>query len=179
MFKPTQSILVSKTLEPERKSSGGRPPKFNEPSRPITITLPESVLSALERIDEDRGQAIVKLTQSATGKGKAARPSVEIVEMAANVGLLIVGPSAVLRRISFLHLVEVAPSRFLLALDPGNDFRSLELAIHDVLEDVGEDQVDERELIAKLLEAIRTVRKSERVSMAEILLVRLEKKSRR
>ena len=142
----------------------------------MTVTLPESVLKTLEQIDEDRGQAIVKLAQGAVGKGKASKPLVEIVQMASNVGLLIVGPSAALRSIPFLHLVEVAPARFLLALEPGNDFRTLELAIHDVLEDVPEDHLAERELIAKLLEAIRHVRKAELVSMAEILLVRLGKK---
>lgn len=101
---------------------------------------------------------------------------VEIVEMAANTGLLVVGPSDALRRIPFLHLVEVAPARFLLALDPGNDFKTLEIAIHDVLEDVPQSEVRERELIRQLLEQMRDVRKTERVSMAEILFVKLREK---
>ena len=163
----------------DRKGVGGRPPKFAEPSRPITLTLPESTLEGLRLIDEDRGQAIVKLTQQAMRGGDAAQPQVEIMEMAANIGVLIIGPSAALRRIPFLHLVEVAPARFLLALDPGNDFKNLEIAIHDVMEDVPEDDVRERALIAQLLQHIRNVRKNSRVRMAEILFVNIGDQAKR
>lgn len=159
-----------------KKSVGGRPPKYAGPSRPITVTLPESTLKGLEHIHPDRGKAIVKLTEAALRTAPGSQPLVEIVEMAANTGLLIVGPSKTLRRIPFLHLVEVAPGRFLLALDSGNDFKNLEIAIHDVLEDVPESEARERELIRLLLERIRHVRKSERVSMAEILFVKLKEK---
>ena len=51
--------------EPDKKNGGGRPPKFDEPSRPITLTLPESTLEGLRQIDADRGQAVVKLTRGA------------------------------------------------------------------------------------------------------------------
>lgn len=164
------------TGQPSPKSAGGRPPKFDEPSRPITVTLPESTLDGLLRVDPDRGQAIVKLTRHALGQGRETVPQVEIVKMAANTGLIIVGPSVALRRIPFLHLVEVAPTRFLLALDPGNDFRSLEIAIHDVLDEVAEDDVQERQLLRELLSHIKDLRRSDRVSVAEILFVRLDGK---
>lgn len=156
-----------------KRRSGGRPPKYDEPSRPITVTLPESTLKDLEHIHEDRGQAIVKLTEAAQGLARPARPMVEIVEMAANTGLLVIGPCEPLRSIPFLHLVEVSPDRFVLALDPGNDFKTLEIAVQDVLEDLPEDALHERELILQLLGQIRQVRKSDRVSMAEILFVKL------
>lgn len=159
-----------------KKAAGGRPPKYAGPSRPITVTLPESTLKGLEHIHQDRGQAIVKLTEAALRQTPGTPPMVEIVEMAANTGLLLVGPSEALRRIPFLHLVEVAPARFILALDPGNDFKILELAIQDALEDVPEEDLRERELIGLLLEKIKHVRKSERVSMAEILFVKLKEK---
>lgn len=118
----------------------------------------------------------MKLTEAALRQTPGTPPMVEIVEMAANTGLLLVGPSEALRRIPFLHLVEVAPARFILALDPGNDFKILELAIQDALEDVPEEDLRERELIGLLLEKIKHVRKSERVSMAEILFVKLKEK---
>lgn len=159
-----------------QKSAGGRPPKFDEPSRPITVTLPDSTLEGLSRVDPDRGQAIVKLTKHALGQGRETTPPVEIVKMAANTGLIIVGPSVALRRIPFLHLVEVAPTRYLLALDPGNDFKALEIAIHDVLDEVAEDDIQERRLLRDLLDHIKHLRKSDRVSIAEILFVRLDGK---
>jgi hypothetical protein len=81
-----------------------------------------------------------------------------------------------LRRIPFLHLVQVAPARFMLALAPGNDFKALELALRDVLDDVPQDDERERELIVTLLDKVRSLRKSKRVSMAEILIVNMDKR---
>lgn len=157
----------------QKRSAGGRPPKFDEPSRPVTLTLPDSTLEGLKLIDTDRSLAIVKVTQAALNGGATSRPPVEIVEMSEGTGLLIIGPCPVLRKISFLHLVEVAPARYLLALNPGNDFKSLEIAIRDVLDELPSESDRERELIIQLLEKIRIIRKSERVSMAEILFVNL------
>src|SRR4051794_36688575 len=122
----------------DNREGGGRPPKFDEPSRPITLTLPERTLKGLERIDADRGRAIVKLTNAALREGADDRRQVEIIQVADKTGLLIIGPCEALRRIRFLHLVEVAPGRYLLALDSGNDFRGLELAVQDILEDLPE-----------------------------------------
>jgi hypothetical protein len=161
-----------------RKSAGGRPPKFSGPSRPVTLTLPESTLEGLKQIHADRGQAIVKLTEAALRGGAASRSHVEIVTMADNTGLLVVGPSEVLRRIPFLHLVEVAPARFVMAMDPGNDFRMLELALRDALEEVPENNLREREVVGQLLEQISVLRKSARVRMAEILFVELGHKGK-
>lgn len=158
----------------DKKNSGGRPPKFEEPSRPITVTLPESTLEGLRQIHPDRGQAIVKLTQGALSEGRSAPPLVEIVKMASKTGLLVIGPCEALRKIPFIHLVEVAPARFLIALESGNDFKTLEIAIQDVLEDIPDENNRERQLILLLFENIRRLRKADRVSMAEILLVSLD-----
>lgn len=170
---------MTKTQTTDTRNLGGRPPKFDQPSRPITVTLPESTLESLEQIHPDRGQAIVKLTAAAMSQGRSPRPLVEIVDVAAKTGVLIIGPCAPLREIPFLHLVEVAPGRFLLALAPGNDFKNLEIAIHDILEDLPEGDGRNRELIHQLLASIRSLRKAEKVSMAEILLVSTDGKSGR
>ena len=168
---PRQLLPMTATQNPRRKIAGGRPPKFQEPSRPVTVTLPESTLEGLRQINPDRAQAIAKATAGTLSQRKGSRPLVEIVDVAAKTGLLIIGPCEPLRRIPFLHLVEVAPSRFLLAVDPGNDFKNLEIAIHDVLEEISKDKTRERNLIQLLLANIKTMRKSERGSMAKILLI--------
>ena len=99
--------------------------------------------------------------------------------MGANLGLIIIGKSKVLRQIPFLQLVEVAPARYLLALDSGNDFHNLEIAINDLLDDVPKQERGERALITQLLKHIKRVRRAHRVRMAEILLVRLGTKAER
>ena len=159
-----------------KKASGGRPPKFNEPSRPVTLTLPDSTLEGLKSIHPDRAQAVVKLANDALGQGQAPRPLVEIVRVADNTGLLVIGPCRSLAKVPFLQLVEVAPSRYLLALKAGNSFSALELAIQDLLEELSAGEVRERELLLHLLENVKKLRRAERVSTAEILFVRLEGK---
>lgn len=164
---------------PKRKSNSGRPPKYSGPSRPVTVTLPDSTLEALRRIDEDRGLAIVKAAEWAQGDYSDSNAPVEIVQMAPGKGLLVVGATVALKRIPFLHLIEIGPDRHLLALDRGNDFRSLEIAVRDLFDDVPEGQTYERELLKSLLVHIRDLRKAEKVTMAEILLVSMGGKDSR
>lgn len=154
------------------RRSSGRPPKYGEPSRPVTVTLPDSTLKGLERIDADRGKAIVKLTRAAVRSGD--RPLVEVIEVAEGTGLVIVGPSQTLRRVPFLHLVEVAPARYLLAMDRGSDFRALEIELADLLDDLSGPEDTERPLLQELLAHIRRIRKSGGMRMAEILLAKLD-----
>ncbi len=162
---------------PRRKRSGGRPRKFAEPSRPITLTLPESTLRELRHVDPDPGHAIVKLTRSVLHNGGKEKPLVEIVTVSVDRGLIVIGPSQALLQIPFLHLIEVAPARYLLALDSGHDFKSLEIALNDVLDDVPHSDKRERELMMQLRQHIKSLRKSERMSRAEILFVRSAKRS--
>ncbi len=72
---------------PAEKTKGGRPPKFAESSRPITLTLPESTLRDLQHIDPDRGHAIVKLTRRALHSAGVPKPLVEISKISADTGL--------------------------------------------------------------------------------------------
>ena len=157
-----------------KRAIGGRPPKFDEPSRPVTLTLPESTLKALKIINPDRAQAIVKLTSGALAPKGGSRPPVEVVKVADHTGLIIVGPSQALRRIPFLQLVEIASERFLLALKAGSNFSTLEIAIQDVLGELPAGDQWEKELLSQLLENVRKLRKGDRVTTAEILFVRLD-----
>jgi hypothetical protein len=157
-----------------KKAPGGRPPKFGEPSRPITITLPDSTLEGLKIIHPDRAQAIVDLTNGALSQKGGSRPPVEIARVADNVGMIIVGPSQALRRIPFLKLVEITAGRYLLALMEGSNFNTLELAIRDQLDELAPSDKWELKLLTQLLENVKKLRQTDRVSMAEILFVRMD-----
>jgi hypothetical protein len=159
---------------PSSAHSGGRPPKFHEPSRPITVTLPEATLQSLSLIDPDRGRAIVKLTKHAVLSEGQPGKAVELVEFSEGIGLLVVASSAALRGISFLQLVEIAPSRFLVAIDPGHDFAAFELALTDALEEVPLDEMWDREVIEQLLMHMRSLRKASCVGLAGIVMVQLD-----
>ncbi|HJT79780.1 MAG TPA: hypothetical protein VJ719_01175 [Chthoniobacterales bacterium] len=153
------------------RRSGGRPRKYAEPSQPITVTLPNTTLRQLEHIDADRGRAIVKLARAASSQ---PQPSVQIVEIAENTGLVLVGPSEALSKVPFLRLVEVAPARYLLALTPGHDLNHLEIALNDQLDEPDNSVGSDRDLISTLLNHFKNFRKSDSVSMAQILLVELQ-----
>src|SRR5262249_50565490 len=56
-------VRYNRRAMPEAYPRRGRPPKYGRPSRPVTVTLPEDVLSRLHRVDADVGRAIVTLVE--------------------------------------------------------------------------------------------------------------------
>jgi hypothetical protein len=161
---------------PVKRASSGRPPKFEEARRPITVTLPERTLQQLAVIHADRARAIVKVTAAAIGFKSGNRPLVEIVEAYPGQAMIIVGPSKNLSGIAFLKQVEIAPSRFLLVIPTGTAIESLELTIADLLEHIPPEDAYEHELLTELNKVMRLRRRQQDVSKAEILLIRTGKK---
>ncbi len=156
-----------------RPSSKGRPPKFAEASRPVTVTLPERTLRQLGTIDADRARAIVKATDAGRRRYDRGRaPLVETVEIAKGQAVIVVGPSRGLRAIPWLRLVEIAPSRFLLAIPPGTAVDSLEVAILDKAQGGAHADPYERKLLLELYRVLRSCRQRQAVTKAEILFVR-------
>ncbi len=155
----------------KKPSFAGRPPKFLEERRPVTVTLPVRVLNTLKEIDSDRARAIVKLVDEA-GKALSNRPSVEIVEMARNSALIVVKDSKVLRSIEGLRLIEIAPTRFLITLKPNFNVESLEIQIQDKIEEkIGD--LEERKFLKDLLLQIRNQRRRKTFSKEEFLIISL------
>jgi len=134
------------------------------------MTLPESTLTRLAAIDPDRARAIVKLADAAMpNHGKPQH--VELVEVAPGLGVIIVGPSPLLRKIEWLRLVEVAPARFLLTIPVGTSVDSLELALVDLLEDVKSDNGGDQTTLTELRDLIRRLRRRRGLSKAEMLFI--------
>jgi hypothetical protein len=154
----------------KKEVKGGRPAKFQEPSRPITVTLPERVLGSLAEVDADRARAIVKATDAMMRKDKKA---VELVEVAQGLAVIIVGRSKYLQRISWLRLVEISPARFLLCIPPGTPVDSLEIAIMDLLESCAKQDKEDRRSLSQLLDVVKNQRIKQSIFKTEILLVRL------
>ena len=149
----------------------GRPPKFSESRRPITVTLPESTLARLAAINPDRAQAIVKAVGTAGALDAKNQKQVELVEVAPGVGIILVGPSRYLKRIKGLRLVEIAPMRYLLTIPSGTAVDSLELAVVDLLENVKSLDEWERSILEQLRDLMRTVRVGDRLYKAELLFI--------
>jgi hypothetical protein len=160
----------------DKKSVVGRPPKFQGPRRPVTVTLPERTLLQLAAINEDRAQAIVKVADAVAGSGRRRLAPVELVEMSPGKSLIVVGPSQALKRIPFLKLIEIAPARYLLTISSGTAVESLEVVLHDML-NAPNVRHDEREhvILHELITLIGHQRRTKRMSKAEILIVNSDK----
>jgi hypothetical protein len=158
--------------ENKQENLGGRPRKFSESSRPITVTLPERTLNLLTSIDSDRARAVVKATDWAIQAGEdKINPPVQIVEVQKGKGVIIVGPSQHLRLIPFLQLVEIAPARFLLIIPPGTSMETLEVAVTDLIEELPESEEYEHTLLGELSRCLTVQRRRNKVSKGELLLI--------
>ncbi len=153
-----------------RKS--GRPPKFQEPRRPVTMTLPERILNLLAEIDPDRATAVVKAAEAVAGSNAEKFKPVELVEMAPGKSLIVVGPSRALKKIPWLKLIEISRARYLLAIPSGTPIEAFEVSLHDLLANP-ETRKDERELalLGDLAGLIGQQRRTERLSKAEVLVI--------
>ena len=156
-----------------QRHPGGRPRKYSEASQPVTITLPKTTLGQLEQIDPDRGRAIVKLARQASRASHGGEPSIELVDIGGGSGLVVIGTTSALNSIGFLRMVEVSAGRHLIALLPGHGIHELEVALLDTLHERNSPADPDSSMITKLLELLRNFRKSEGVSTAQILFLRL------
>lgn len=158
-------------MEKRVRHPGGRPRKFQEPSHPITVTLPERTLQQLASIDHDRARAIVRATDLALPDQVPPQKLVEVVEVAPGLGVLVVPPSRFLKKIRMMRLAEVAPSRFLLTIPSGTALAELEVALNDLADELPDAEARERAIIRELLTQFRRLRRADQVSKAEIMLV--------
>lgn len=155
-----------------KPSKGGRPAKFAEPSRPVTMTLPDRILARLAEIDADRARAVVKAVESALGAGGQAREPVAELSVAPDEALLEVARSPALARLPWLRLIEIAPGRHLISLSEGVPVEKLEVALEDLLDGTGAAGTGERRMLRALLDRIRTPRRNRAVRTEQILVIR-------
>jgi len=154
------------------KNPGGRPPKFHEPCRPVTMTLPERVLGQLTEIDADRACAVVKAVEAVLGAGKSHFKPVDLVEMAPGKALIVIGPNKALQQIPWVRTIEISPSRYLLAVPSGTPIEALEVALRDIANTPGiEKDGRESAVIDELINLIAQNRRNLRLSKAEFLII--------
>lgn len=162
-----------------QRHAGGRPPKFSEPSRVVTVTLPDRTLEKLHRLDPDRAKAIVGAVDAATGGRADAPQAVEVADVEVGIGLIIVPELPCLARIPWLRMVRIAPGRHLLAITSGTPVEKVELALMDVLEECRRSSPAEVPWVERIRELLSKSRRKGRTSKAEILFVEVDRKGKR
>ena len=160
------------------KRGRGRPRKFTTPSRAVTVTLPDDVLSRLRAIDVDLGRAIVAAVDRT---GTTTLPSIRPAELASygRHAVIVVTPIRALKRLQGVQLVPVGNGRCLIALEPSQSTARLELDIRDAIarRDVDEAECEALEAIAEIL---RSARADRDVTVEERTIIVLEsRRSRR
>src|SRR5204863_8665806 len=91
-------------LAPQR----GRPRKFSEPSRPVTLTLPQRVIDALGAADQDLSRSIVRLAQPLMSGPAGAPAELAIFGRRA---VIVVSPCRALEERTGIVLVPLADGR--------------------------------------------------------------------
>ena len=152
-------------------SKGGRPAKFAEPSRPVTVTLPLRILDRLAGIDADRAKAIVRAVDDALGTPADSSP-VREMPVNAEENLLTIADNRFLRRIPWLTLVPVAPGRHLISLKPGVPVEKLEVTLGDLIDAPSDATPSELDALRQLLDHLRTPRRNRAVRAESILVIR-------
>ena len=154
-----------------KNPKGGRPSKFDEPSRPVTLTLPDRILERLTDIDSDRAKAIVKAVEAVLGEGTSNPSMVNELRVNDEEVLLTVADNRLLRAIPWLTMIEIAPGRHLLSLKDRASIEKLEVTLGDILDAHPQAKPAERRTLERLLECLRTPRRNRALRTEDILVV--------
>lgn len=148
----------------------GRPRKFLAPSRAVTVTLPENIISALEAIDPDLSRAIVRLAQPEVGKKPHAA-----AELAAfgRRAVILVTPSRTLEQRTGVTLVPLSDGRALIAFGDDMSTARLELLVQDELDNHDLQGEDER-VFTNIRDLLREARRSKSVRLRQQTIIVLE-----
>jgi hypothetical protein len=159
------------TANGKGKHPGGRPRKFSEPSRPITVTLPNRTLDQLDRAGSDRARSIVEAVDRMMGSGETELAQVQVIGGKPGSGVLLVPPSRGLATVPWIRMIEVAPGRNLITIVPGVPIEKVEIALLDLIDKARSSFPEELELLEGLRGKIGSFRRGEKIAKSEILVV--------
>jgi hypothetical protein len=154
----------------------GRPSKFGRPAQPVTITLPDDIVTLLRSLDPDLSRAIVRLSESAAAR-LAPRPAVELAHYGRNA-VIVVTPSTVLRRLPGVSLVPLPDGRALISLDAKSRIAEFEVLVRDAVE-ANSRTPAERSMLDALGQILRAARQSRNIALCERSIIVLERQKTR
>ncbi len=140
----------------------------------MTVTLPQRTLSVLQWIDKDRAKAIVKAVDGAVSDWRGGRPHVEVLEMAPGTGLVVVPANPALSNVAWMKMIQVAPARYLLTVEPGTPIEKVEVSLMDLIDEASRSAPHEVPVLETLRVTLGRLRRAGKVWKAEVLLVDME-----
>ncbi len=148
----------------------GRPRKFSVPSRAVTLTLPEHVLTALAAIDPDLSRAVVRIAQP--DLARRPHPAAELAAFGRHA-VIVVHPSRTLELRTGVVLVPLADGRALISFKDSKTIPELELQLQDHLEDPGLAAADQR-VFEQISSILRDARRSKSVAVQRRNIIVIE-----
>jgi hypothetical protein len=146
-------------------SRRGRPQKFGRPSRAVTLTLPEDVIAALARIDDDLSRAIVHVMQPMLSS-RGGKPPVELSKFGKGA-VIIIKPVPALSRIPGVKLAPLPDGRTLITLRESMSVYEFELRLRDALDSAKQLKGWERAVMSAVGEILRSARKTNKISLQQ------------
>ncbi|MGV3516477.1 hypothetical protein [Luteitalea sp.] len=148
----------------------GRPKKFDEPTRVVSMTLPESAIDRLSQTDRDLGRAVVRMIDRKLST--RAAPAAKLVVFG-NHAVISVIPTPTLERRVGVQLVPLPDGRALLSFETPKTIADLELSITDALDDPTLSR-DDRVVFDAIRSILREARQASDVALLRRNIIVLE-----
>lgn len=148
----------------------GRPRKFAQPSRAVTVTLPDAVIRTLETIDRDLSRAIVRIAQPKVASRRC--PPAELV-MFGRRAVIVVNSTKTLEQRTGVVLIPLSDSRSLISFDESMTPARLELMVQDAL-DEHELPEEDRQVFESIRDMLKEARRSASVNLRQQHIMLLE-----
>lgn len=165
------------TTLPFRRSGPGRPRKFDRPSKVVALTLPEDVIAALGRLDDDLARAVVRLSQSLVTEQRDQ--STAELSQHHDGAVIVVRRSKALERIGGVTLVPLPDGRALISLEGSMSITEFELNLLYALDAENAVAPADRTLLSSIAEILRHARQTKGISLQERSIIVLKVNSRR
>lgn len=153
----------------------GRPRKFDGPSRAVTLTLPETVITSLSEVDPDLSRAVVSLTKR--GRRSNGQPPAALAVFG-NRAVITIRPTKSLEKRTGVNLVPLSDGRALISFHQPKSIAELELLIYDALEDRSL-SAEDRRVFEGIGTILRDARRSSDVSLLHRSIIVLESSQRK
>ena len=150
----------------------GRPQKFGRPSRAVTLTLPEDVITALTGVDDDLSRAVVRLSQPLAAD-VVHRPAAELSKYG-HSAVIVVKPLVALGRIPGVTLVPLPDGRALISLDGTMSVHEFELKLQDAVGAHTGLTPRERSLMVSIGDILKSARQEKNVTVHQRRIIVLQ-----
>ena len=154
------------------KARRGRPQKFGRPSRAVTLTLPDDVITALTGVDSDLSRAVVRLSQPLL-KDVVIRPPAELSKYG-DSAVIVTRRLPALNRMPGVSLVPLPDGRALISLDEAMSVHEFELKLSDAIDAGADLEPWERAAMSSIREILKSARQSKAITVYQRCIIVLQ-----